>query len=336
MTQQDLSIDRVTRSRRNVFASVRLDRLVEFRNDQEWVDRALNSSAARFVPLWRNRSLLADTDNGQIAIYLKPGELARPDTIQPPTLLGTDGKRYFFAVSINDSQQADVLARHPEARFIDLRRASVDMDTKHAGILAYAKALHYWQYRHVFCGICGSPNRLESSGHKLVCSNEECGRQSFPRIDPAIIVLITHGEACLLGRNSNWPPKRFSTLAGFVEPGESLEDAVVREVFEEARIRLKDIRYVSSQPWPFPAASMCGFYAEAESRDCGTTDEMEELRWLTTQEMEAAVANDEVRLPPPVSIAFQLIADWYRQQCGKDLGKLAREAGSWLSRKGLK
>jgi len=336
VTQQDLSIDRVTRSRRNVFASVRLDRLVEFRNDQEWVDRALNSSAARFVPLWRNRSLLADTDNGQIAIYLKPGELAQPDTIQPPTLLGTDGKRYFFAVSINDSQQTDVLARHPEARFIDLRRASVDMDTKHAGVLAYAKALHYWQYRHVFCGICGSPNRLESSGHKLVCSNEECGRQSFPRIDPAIIVLITHGDACLLGRNSNWPPKRFSTLAGFVEPGESLEDAVVREVFEESRIRLKDIRYVSSQPWPFPAASMCGFYAEAESRDCGTTDEMEELRWLTTQEMEAAVANDEVRLPPPVSIAFQLIADWYRQQCGKDLRKLAREAGSWLSRKGLK
>lgn len=336
MTQQDLSIDRVTRSRRNVFASVRLDRLAEYRDDQAWVERALNSSAARFVPLWRNRCLLSDTDNGQIAIYLKANELARPNTIQPPTLLGTDGKRYFFAVSINDSQQADVLAGHPEARFIDLRRASVDMDTKHAGVLAYAKALHYWQYRHVFCGVCGSPNRLESSGHKLVCSNEECGRQSFPRIDPAIIVLITHGDACLLGRNSNWPPKRFSTLAGFVEPGESLEDAVVREVFEEAQVRLKAIRYVSSQPWPFPASSMCGFYAEAECLDYGTTDEMEELRWLTTREMEAAVTGDEVRLPPPVSIAFQLIADWYQQQCGKDLGKLARESGSWLSRKGLK
>jgi NAD+ diphosphatase len=336
VTQQDLSIDRVTRSRRNVFASVRLDRLVEYRDDQEWVDRALASSAARFVPLWRNRCLLSDTDNGQIAIYLKPAELAQPDTIQPPTLLGTDGKRYFFAVSINDSQQADLLARHPEARFLDLRLASVDMDTKHAGVLAYAKALHYWQYRHVFCGVCGSSNRLESSGHKLVCSKEECGRQSFPRIDPAIIVLVTHGDACLLGRNSNWPPKRFSTLAGFVEPGESLEDAVVREVFEEAQVRLKEIRYVSSQPWPFPASSMCGFYAEAECRDCGATDEMEELRWLTAREMEAAVTSDEVRLPPPVSIAFQLIADWYRQQCGNDLGKLAREAGSWLSRKGLK
>lgn len=336
VVQQDLSIDRITRSRRNVFASVRLDRLAEYRDDQEWVDRALNSDAARFVPLWHSRSLLADTDNGQIAVYLKPGELDQPDSIQPPTLLGTDGKRYFFAVSINDRQQEKVLARHQEAQFLDLRLASVDMDTKHAGVLAYAKALHYWQYRHVFCGVCGSANRLESSGHKLVCSNEECGRQSFPRIDPAIIVLVTHGDACLLGRNASWPPKRFSTLAGFVEPGESLEDAVVREVFEEAQVRLKDIRYVSSQPWPFPASSMCGFYAEAENRDCGATEEMEELCWLTAKEMEAAIISDEVRLPPPVSIAFQLIADWYHQQRGQDLGRLARKAGSWSSRKGLK
>ena len=336
MTQQDLSIDRITRSRRNVFASVRLDRLVEYRDDQEWVDRALNSSSARFVPLWHSRSLLSDSDDGQIAVYLKPGELAQLDSIQPPTLLGTDSKRYFFAVSINNKQQQEVLTRHPEARFIDLRLASVDMDSKHAGVLAYAKALHYWQHRHLFCGVCGSSNRLESSGHKLVCSNEECGRQSFPRIDPAIIVLITHGDACLLGRNANWPQKRFSTLAGFVEPGESLEDAVVREVFEEAQVRLKEIRYVSSQPWPFPASSMCGFYAEAESRECGTTDEMEEVRWLTVEEMDAAVTSDEVRLPPPVSIAFRLIADWYKQQCGRDLGKLAREAGSWSSRKGIK
>lgn len=336
MSLQNLSIDRITRSRRNLFASVRLDRLEEFRDDVEWVKETLCSGAARFVPLWRNRSLLADTDTGQIAVYLKPGELERLDSIQPPTLLGTDGKRYFFAVSINDSQQADVLKRHPEAAFLDLRLASVDMDAKHAGVLAYAKALHYWQYRHAFCGICGSANRLESSGHKLVCNNPECGRQSFPRIDPAIIVLVTHGDACLLGHNANWPPKRFSTLAGFVEPGESLEDAVVREVFEEAQVRLKGMRYVSSQPWPFPASAMCGFQAEAESRDCGPSDEMEEVRWYSVNDLKTAVRRDELRLPPPVSIAFQLIADWFQQQGGGDLGTLARESGSWLSRKGIK
>ena len=326
MTQFDLSIDLITRSRRNRFTSVRLDRLVEYRENPEWVAAAQNSDAARFVPLWHSRSLLAASDEGQIAVYLKPGELAHLDAIQPPTLLGTDGKRYFFAVSINDIQREEVLARHPEAKFIDLRHASVDMDAKHAGVLAYAKALHYWQHRHIFCGVCGSPNRLQSSGHKLVCSNEECARQSFPRIDPAIIVLITHEDACLLGRNANWRPKHFSTLAGFVEPGESLEDAVVREVYEEAQIRLNKIRYVSSQPWPFPASSMCGFYAEAESRDCAVGDELEEVRWYTVDELDAAVMEDTVRLSPPVSIAFRLLADWYHKQSGKDLEQLVRKA----------
>jgi len=274
--------------------------------------------------LWKSRSLLASTDGGQIAVYLKPGELMHPDAIAPPTLLGTDGKRYFFAVSINDAQREEVLEKHPEAQFIDLRRASVDMDAKHAGVLAYAKALHYWQHRHTFCGACGSPNQLRSSGHRLVCSNEECARQSFPRIDPAIIVLVTHDDACLLGRNGNWPPKRFSTLAGFVEPGESLEDAVVREVFEEARVRLSEIQYVSSQPWPFPASAMCGFYARAESRDCQTSDELEELRWYTVSALEEAVRNRDVLLSPPVSIAFRLLADWYFKQSGGDLEQFVR------------
>jgi NAD+ diphosphatase len=324
----DLSIDRITRSRRNRFTSVRLDRLVEYRDKPDWVKAAQNSEAARFVPLWRSRSLLAASDDGQLAVYLKPGELDNVDAIQPPTLLGTDGKRYFFAVSINDSQREKVLVTHPEARFIDLRRASMDMDAKHAGVLAYAKALHYWQHRHLFCGVCGNPNRLLSSGHKLVCSNEECARQTFPRIDPAIIVLITQGDACMLGRNANWPPKHFSTLAGFVEPGESLEDAVVREVFEEAQVRLSKIQYVSSQPWPFPASSMCGFYAEAENRDSHAGEELEEVRWFTTDELETAVMEDSVRLSPPVSIAFRLLADWYQTKSGKNLEQLARKARS--------
>jgi NAD+ diphosphatase len=320
------SIDQFTLSHRNRFTSVRLDRLAEYRDDAEWVNKALNSTAARFVPLWRSRSLIEQTDEGQIAVYLRPGNLESLDSIQPPTLLGTDGKRYFFAVSINDQQRDEVLKMRPRARFLDLRRASVDMDAKHAGVLAYAKALHYWQHRHHFCGVCGHPNRLQAAGHRLVCSNEECARQSFPRIDPAIIVLVTHEGACLLGRNANWPAKRFSTLAGFVEPGESLEDAVVREVFEESRVRLRDIRYVSSQPWPFPASSMCGFYAEAEDRNCTVSDEMEELRWFSCAELQAAIEQKEVLLAPPVSIAFRLIADWYRAQSGGDLEQLTRKA----------
>lgn len=320
------SIDQISRSALNRFTSVRLDRLVEYRENAQWVARALDSDAARLVPLWRSRSLIAATQQGQIAVYLRPGELDNLESIQPPTLLGTDGKRYFFAVSINDQQRDEVLRNHPEARFLNLRLASVDMDAKHAGVLAYAKALHYWQHRNVFCGVCGHPNRLQSSGHKLICSNEECARHSFPRIDPAIIVLVTHGKSCLLGRNAHWPTKRFSTLAGFVEPGESLEDAVVREVFEEAGVRLKSIRYVSSQPWPFPASSMCGFYAEAEHPESRPSEELQELRWFTVEELTEAVRQREVLLSAPVSIAFRLLADWYKQQGGGDLDRLAKVA----------
>ncbi len=332
MAKLDLSIDRISRSRRNLFTSVRLDRLAEYRDDDEWVQQALHSDSACFVPLWRNRNLLAEAGAEQKAVYLEPGKLEYIDAIQPPTLLGMDDKRYFFAVAINDKQRDELLEQHPGAEFLDLRLASIDVDAKHAGLLAYAKALLYWQYRHAFCGVCGNPNRIESSGHKLVCSDQECGRQSFPRIDPAIIVLVTQGDACLLGRNAVWPPRRFSTLAGFVEPGESLEDALVREVYEEAQVRLKGIRYVSSQPWPFPASAMCGFYAEAENRECAASDEMDEVRWMTAPGLKKAIMEDEVRLPPPVSIAFRLISDWYRQQCGEDLEPLVRQAGSWRSR----
>jgi NAD+ diphosphatase len=332
----DLSIDRVTRSRKNLFTSVRLDRLAEYRDDPEWVLRAQESEAARFVPLWRGRNLLALESGEQVAVYHRADDLDLPEAGPPPTLLGTDGKRYFFAVSVGETEKDQLLKLHDKARFIDLRLASIDIDSKHAGVLAYAKALLYWQYRHRFCGACGAPNRLESAGHRLVCSEPACARESFPRIDPAIIVLVTHDDACLLGRNASWPEKRFSTLAGFVEPGESLEDAVVREVYEESRARLKAIRYVSSQPWPFPSSAMCGFYAEAVGQECEASDEMDELRWLTAQQIEAALRSDEIRLPPPVSIAFRLISDWYRDQSGEDLERLVRAAGSWLDRKGIK
>lgn len=304
---------------------------MEQRDDKQWVQDALVADDAHYVPLWRSRSLLGRDEQGTVAVYLRPSELEDPGLLQPPTLLGTDDKRTYFAVSLSDQQKDRILADHPHSRFSDLRVASIDMDAKHAGILAYAKALHYWQHRHRFCGACGNPNRLLSAGHRLICSNEECARQTFPRIDPAIIVLVTHGDACLLGRSPNWPPKRFSTLAGFVEPGESLEDAVAREVFEESQVRLGAIRYVSSQPWPFPASSMCGFYAEAIDRSCGVSDELEEVRWFTTRELTRALDAGDVLLPPPVSIAFQLLAEWFGKQGGGNLEEITRAARTKLS-----
>ena len=317
-------MDHLARSRLNQFTSVRLDRDVEQRDDAQWVAESLARSTTRFVPLWRSRSLLERSADGTIAIYLSPAELSEPDRIQPPTLLGNDGERDYFAVSVTDAQKDEIHRRYPDARFADLRRASINMAAKHAGILAYAKALHYWQHRHAFCGVCGNPNSLRSAGHRMACSNEECARETFPRIDPAIIVLVTHKDACLLGHNANWPPKMFSTLAGFVEPGESLEDAVVREVYEEAQVRLSDIRYVSSQPWPFPASAMCGFYAEAIDRTSSVSEEVVETRWFTVATLTEAVLNNEVRLSAPVSIAFRLLADWFQKNGGGDLEELVR------------
>ncbi len=318
------SRDHLTRSKRNRFTAVRLDREVELRDDAKWVANTLADPNTRLVPLWRSRSLLERNDEGTIAIYLSPAELTEPDRIQPPTLLGSDGEHDYFAVSVTDSQKDAILAELPNARFADLRRASIDMAAKHAGILAYAKALHYWQHRHAFCGVCGSPNLLRSAGHRMKCSNDECARESFPRIDPAIIVLVTHEDSCLLGRNSKWREKHFSTLAGFVEPGESLEDAVVREVYEEVQVNLKNIRYVSSQPWPFPASAMCGFYAEALDRSSGSSEEVQETRWFSVDSLTQAVLSDEVRLSPPVSIAFRLLADWFRNNGGGSLEELVR------------
>ncbi len=317
--------DHLARSRRNQFTAVRLNREVELRDDAKWAAEMLADPNTRLVPLWRSRSLLERGADGTIAIYLSPAELTEPDRIQPPTLLGNDGEREYFAVSVTDAQKDTILDKFPEARFADLRRASIDMAAKHAGILAYAKALHYWQHRHAFCGVCGNPNLLRSAGHRMKCSNDECARETFPRIDPAIIVLVTHKDACLLGRNAKWRAKHFSTLAGFVEPGESLEDAVVREVYEEVQVNLENIRYVSSQPWPFPESALCVFYAEAIDRSSGTSDEVEETRWFTVESLTSAVLNDEVRLSPPVSIAFRLLADWFRKNGGGDLEELVRQ-----------
>ena len=177
------STDHLARSRRNRFTAVRLNREVELRDDAKWVAETLANPDTRLVPLWRSRSLLERDTGGTIAIYLSPTELSEPDRIQPPTLLGNDGEREYFAVSVTDAQKDSILDKFPKARFADLRRASIDMAAKHAGILAYAKALHYWRHRHAFCGVRGAPNLLRSASHRRRGSYDECARESFPRID---------------------------------------------------------------------------------------------------------------------------------------------------------
>jgi NAD+ diphosphatase len=208
--------------------------------------------------------------------------------------------------------------------FADLRLTAGLLPADDAGLLAYARAMIYWRQRHRYCGACGAPTRAGSGGHVMVCTAAGCGAESFPRIDPAIIVLVSDGERALLGRQASWPAGRYSTIAGFVEPGESLEDAVAREVREETDIEVDEVAYHSSQPWPFPSSLMVGFHARATSTAIRCPDgELEDARWFSRAEL----AQGTPALPPPQSISFRLIADWYRR--GSDV-ELADEPAARL------
>jgi NAD+ diphosphatase len=199
----------------------------------------------------------------------------------------------------------------PEATELrELRPLAPLLQADAASLLAYARALVLWRARHRFCGVCGAANQGTRAGHVLRCSRESCGTETFPRLDPAIIVLVSDasGERALLGRQSSWPAGRYSTIAGFVEPGESLEDAVVREVDEETGVGVGEVEYVASQPWPFPSSLMLGFRAVAHSHDISLRDgELEDARWFTRAE----IAAGHPTLPPSGSISARLINAWF-------------------------
>ena len=177
-----------------------------------------------------------------------------------------------------------------------------------AGLLGYARAMIGWRRTHRHCGRCGATTLPAKAGHVLVCTNPVCRHEQFPRLDPAIIVLVIDGDRVLLGRQASWPAGRYSTIAGFVEPGESLEDAVAREVHEETGIRVDEIEYHSSQPWPFPSSLMLGFTARAASQDIDLRDlELEDARWFTRED----IVGGTPYLPPNISISFRLIEHWF-------------------------
>ena len=227
--------------------------------------------------------------------------------------MGRFGDTSYFAYEIESIEPPSFL---PATRFEDLRLVASVLPIDEAGLLGYARALISWRRRHRFCGTCGAKTLPAKSGHVLVCSNPSCRHEQFPRIDPAIIVLVSDGDRALLGRQASWPVGRYSTIAGFVEPGESLEDAVAREVFEETGIEVDRIEYHSSQPWPFPASLMLGFTAHAPTTEVHLRDqELEDARWFTR----AALTSNGALLPPRQSISFRLIEAMVRRRRGTPL-----------------
>jgi NAD+ diphosphatase len=290
----------------NVFAGPYLDRLAHLRRDADFLAAALNDPGTLLVPLWQARSLVRRAEHGRTAAFVEAThELRRTLPQDQLVLLGRFHGHTCFAVEL-DGDPAPQLA--PEARFEDLRVAAGLLPEDEAGLLAYARALLLWRQRHRFCGACGAPTRSASAGHVMKCTAEACGVEHFPRLDPAIIVLVTDGERALLGRQAAWPAGRYSTIAGFVEPGESLEDAVLREVLEETGVTVIDASYHSSQPWPFPSSLMIGFTARAAGDAVPRADEeLEDARWFTREE----IAAGSPLLPPPQSVSFRLIEDWF-------------------------
>lgn len=305
-------MDHYTRSALNFFAANPLDRMVDKRRNQEWLAAQLTAPSTRFVPVWRMQNLFVDAASAQ-AHLLTIHELPQSLAIDAVTLLGSYEDTVYFAVDV----EQDVAETPPQwatelGTFRDLRIVGVTIEPRIGALLAYARAMIYWQRRHRFCGDCGHPTRSTEGGFVRTCTNPTCGKQIFPRTDPAIIVLVQSGDRCLLARQASWPPGRYSILAGFVEPGESLEDAVKREVREEAGIEVGEIYYQSSQPWPFPSSLMVGFMATATTTAFNLIDnELEDARWLTRAQIAEEVNAGKLKLPPGLSISRRLIESWF-------------------------
>jgi len=302
------------------YTSAGLDRADGLRADPEWLEQRMRDPKACVLPVWRNRNLIVNGAR-RPTLQALSGTAAKPFLEDPSkvVLLGLAEDIAYFAVDLSEMDEDAALHLAGSAAFIELRHSAALMPHEEGSMLAYARGMLHWHKRHRFCGDCGHPTVSTEAGHVRRCTNPDCGTSHFPRTDPAVIMLVTRsgpdGGACLLGHKDLFPTRMYSTLAGFVEPGESLEEAVAREVMEETGVAVTDVRYRASQPWPFPASLMLGFRAEATSFDITVCEEeLADARWFSRGEVLAMGRfNDEdaaQRLPRDDSIALWLIEEW--------------------------
>ncbi|GGA28846.1 NAD(+) diphosphatase [Dyella nitratireducens] len=308
----------------NTFAglSLILDRVAEQRDVTDWVWAKAAAHDARYLLLDAAGDAFLHTEQETLR-WLDAGERERLLSHASWSMMGiVDGQPHFMLL-LDENDDVAALETTLGARRMGLREAGLLLPSDEAGLFAYAKGLAHWQRETRFCARCGSPLQLVSSGHRAKCTHDACGRLHFPRTDAAIIVIVEHQGACLLGRQAGWPPGRYSTLAGFVEPGESLEDAVRREVAEEAGVIVGDAHYHSSQPWPMPASLMVGFTATALSPTIRLRDgELEDARWFTPQQIIDSLADGSLKTPTRLSVSYQLLSHWLQQRAGLDLDVL--------------
>ena len=301
-------------SRKNTYTGSPLDRLGDKRDEPGWAQSRMDAEDTLFTPVWRARSLIRGSVEPRAALLRQDEAAAVRAAAGHWALLGTlpeAGGRAVFALEVGGTEDPAPLL--PEgARFEDLRALAGLLQADEAAILAHARALMHWRVRNRFCANCGTACEVHSAGHVMQCPG--CGAHHFPRTDSAVIMLVHRGDRALLGHSTRFPNSTmYSTLAGFVEPGESLEEAVAREVLEESAIQVGEVRYHSSQPWPFPANIMLGFYAEALTEEI-TIDatELVDARWFSKAELREPETHG-FSLPRLDSIARRLIEDWMAQ-----------------------
>lgn len=307
-----------------------LDRAAKLREDDDWVSAAFVGDDAVAVLMHDDRNLVTGLSSRETtpAAAILPLSTVR-DRVNAHALmwvfLGLDGETPVFAVDLSAKALAEVPDLADAGEFVDIRRAGPLMSAEDASLLAYARALLGWHRRHRYCSLCGSATESRRAGHVRRCCSPECAAEAFPRTDPVVIMLVeypaTHERPArvLMGRHGRLPPGAYSILAGFVEPGESLEDAVAREVWEEAGIRVRDVTYRGSQPWPFPHSMMIGFTATADSEDLAVDrDELEDAQWFTAAEIatfgEWGDDSAQFRRPRKDSIARALLDQWIEQR----------------------
>ncbi len=278
------------------FSRSMIDRAAERRRDDRWLAAAWSDRRTRVLVVAEGDAPVAD------------GRLVLVSPVEAPDgerfLLGVDGDGVaYFAVQLDGP--------HPDPRAVGLRRASLSLDDRDGGLLVHAIALANWHATHGHCSRCGAATVVAGAGHLRRCPSD--GSEHYPRTDPVIIVLVVdEADRCLLGRHPNWPDGRYSTLAGFVEPGETPEQAVVREVLEETGVAVTSCTYAGSQPWPFPSNLMLGFYATAAGETPKPDgEEISDARWFSRTDLAAAIKARELIVPPSVAISRRLIEGWY-------------------------
>ncbi len=297
----------------NVFAGNPLDRASDKRGDAAWISEQLGSPECLAMAMWNGKPLVETAKDGGVQLSYLPAKMARELSGGPERLLfmGLWQGAAVFAVDIDTSADPADGPLGGLGRFEDLRTIATALPAGDAGIAATARAMFEWRRRHRHCANCGEPSVVAEAGWKRICPT--CEAQHFPRTDPVVIMLAVCGERCLLGRGAHFPPRMYSALAGFLEPGESIEEACARELFEEAGLRATRVRYHSTQPWPYPSSLMIGLIAEvAEGEAVPDNVEIHEVRWFSREETRSLLAGGvpDALAPGALAIAHQLIKAW--------------------------